>query len=156
MLVLKTKYSYFYTWTKDAISILLRPANNFVHFFQNDLLHKYKYRSYFISKPVMKMYSNEFWWILTFVDIWLWYIKEMEIVSDMFVFAVDVSHSPARPMMSSPVDSWLKNLGWPGGKWQHYKKQKSVLVKISSLNKNWNFTFRKCCVIYSKVLGDKC
>lgn len=31
----------------------------------------------------------------------------------MLVLAVDVSHSPANPMMSNPVDSWLKNLGWP-------------------------------------------
>lgn len=51
------------TWTKDAIPILLRPANNFMHFSQNDLLHQYKDRGYFISKPVMRMYSNlnEFW-----------------------------------------------------------------------------------------------
>jgi len=40
--------------------------------------------------------------------------------SHMFVFAVDVNHSPARPIMSSPVDSWLKNLGWPNNiKEQH-------------------------------------
>ena len=32
-------------------------------------------------------------------------------VTHMLVFAVEVSHSPANPMMSSPVDSWLKNLG---------------------------------------------
>lgn len=38
-------------------------------------------------------------------------VEEIQIISDMFVFAVDVSHSPAKPMMSSPVDSWLKNLG---------------------------------------------
>lgn len=31
----------------------------------------------------------------------------------MLVLAVDVSHSPARPMMSRPEDSWLKNRGWP-------------------------------------------
>lgn len=31
----------------------------------------------------------------------------------MFVLAVDVSHSPAKPIMSSPVDSWLKKRGWP-------------------------------------------
>lgn len=31
----------------------------------------------------------------------------------MFVLAVDVSHSPAKPMMSSPVESWLKKRGWP-------------------------------------------
>lgn len=31
----------------------------------------------------------------------------------MLVLAVEVSHSPARPTMSNPVDSWLKNLGWP-------------------------------------------
>lgn len=29
----------------------------------------------------------------------------------IFVFAVEVSHSPTKPIMSSPVDSWLKNLG---------------------------------------------
>lgn len=31
----------------------------------------------------------------------------------MLVLAVDVSHSPARAIMSRPVDSWLKNLGCP-------------------------------------------
>lgn len=31
----------------------------------------------------------------------------------MFVLAVDVNHSPAKPIMSSPVDSWLKKRGWP-------------------------------------------
>lgn len=31
----------------------------------------------------------------------------------MLVLAVEVSHSPAKPTMSNPVDSWLKNLGWP-------------------------------------------
>lgn len=31
----------------------------------------------------------------------------------MLVLAVEVSHSPANPTMSNPVDSWLKNLGWP-------------------------------------------
>lgn len=31
----------------------------------------------------------------------------------MLVLAVDVSHSPAKPMISSPVESWLKNRGWP-------------------------------------------
>lgn len=31
----------------------------------------------------------------------------------MLVLAVEVSHSPASPTMSNPVDSWLKNLGWP-------------------------------------------
>lgn len=29
----------------------------------------------------------------------------------MFVLAVEVSHSPTKPTMSNPVDSWLKNLG---------------------------------------------
>lgn len=29
----------------------------------------------------------------------------------MLVLAVDVSHSPANPTISNPVDSWLKNLG---------------------------------------------
>ena len=29
----------------------------------------------------------------------------------MFVLAVAVSHSPAKAMMSNPVDSWLKNRG---------------------------------------------
>lgn len=29
----------------------------------------------------------------------------------MLVLAVEVSHSPANPTMSNPVDSWLKNLG---------------------------------------------
>ncbi len=38
-------------------------------------------------------------------------VEEIKLLSYMFVFAVDVNHSPARPMMSSPVDSWLKNLG---------------------------------------------
>lgn len=33
----------------------------------------------------------------------------------MLVLAVEVSHSPAKPTMSNPVDSWLKNLGWPVG-----------------------------------------
>lgn len=32
-------------------------------------------------------------------------------VTHMLVLAVDVSHSPARPMMSRPEDSWLKNRG---------------------------------------------
>ena len=36
-------------------------------------------------------------------------------ITYMLVLAVEVSHSPARPMMSSPVDNWLKNRGWPGG-----------------------------------------
>lgn len=31
----------------------------------------------------------------------------------MLVLAVEVSHSPAKPTMSNPVDNWLKNLGWP-------------------------------------------
>ena len=29
----------------------------------------------------------------------------------MLVLAVEVSHSPANPTMSNPVESWLKNLG---------------------------------------------
>lgn len=33
----------------------------------------------------------------------------------ILVLAVEVSHSPAKPTMSNPVDSWLKNLGWPVG-----------------------------------------
>ena len=37
-------------------------------------------------------------------------LKQCKIIrSYMFVFAVAVSHSPARAMMSNPVDSWLKN-----------------------------------------------
>ena len=31
----------------------------------------------------------------------------------ILVLAVDVSHSPAKPMISKPVESWLKNRGWP-------------------------------------------
>lgn len=31
----------------------------------------------------------------------------------ILVLAVDVSHSPAKPMISNPVESWLKNRGWP-------------------------------------------
>lgn len=31
----------------------------------------------------------------------------------MLVLAVEVSHSPARPIMSKPEDSWLKKRGWP-------------------------------------------
>lgn len=40
--------------------------------------------------------------------------REMEgYETHMLVLAVEVSHSPAKPTMSKPVDSWLKNLGWP-------------------------------------------
>jgi len=34
-------------------------------------------------------------------------------ITYMLVLAVEVSHSPASPMMSRPEDSWLKNRGWP-------------------------------------------
>lgn len=40
----------------------------------------------------------------------------------MLVLAVEVSHSPAKPTMSKPVDSWLKNLGWPAGDEETWKQ----------------------------------
>lgn len=40
----------------------------------------------------------------------------------MLVLAVEVSHSPAKPTISNPVDSWLKNRGWPA--FEKEKKQK--------------------------------
>lgn len=37
-------------------------------------------------------------------------------VTYMLVLAVEVSHSPARPIMSRPEDNWLKKRGWPKGR----------------------------------------
>ena len=34
----------------------------------------------------------------------------------MLVFAVAVNHSPASPITSSPLESWLKQRGCPGKK----------------------------------------
>lgn len=31
----------------------------------------------------------------------------------MLALAVEVSHSPAKPITSRPEDSWLKKRGWP-------------------------------------------
>lgn len=45
----------------------------------------------------------------------------------MLVLAVEVSHSPANPTMSNPVESWLKNLGWPA-------IDKNIMLMLSENN----------------------
>lgn len=56
-------------------------------------------------------------------------------VTHMLVLAVEVSHSPARPMISRPDESWLKNLGWPEKRFYSNYKYK---LQIQTLNHKMN------------------
>ena len=101
------------TWTEDPIPFLLRPSDHAHHLPQKNLFHKNEHRWHFVGKPVLtdnRTHKSPSW--LTPLNIHPAKGRKRH-RSYILVLAVEVNHSPARPMMSRP--DWLKQRGCPGG-----------------------------------------